>query len=477
MMKKFTKLLGVSLGVLAGAVTMVCLLAAKAPAQEVNAPTLADYEAWMAKYADAKPDFKPGDVLTVRDLERVRPFIPPGYFPQLNFPELKMEIIAPVSHQPRRDYMDCTEKYQNQVRLTKDGLLENYVCGQPFSNASLTTSDPTAGLKGIWNYEYKWINYGLAIQSGFAVWDSFNGRHDGVKISTEVAPEAWTSGVMWPSVETGDISETARGGGNFTRVLQWFHQRVYFNNLAQVPNHTLDVPGAKDFMYKEFTGFFEPFDIRGTAFIIYRYQDTTRSDDAWAYIPNLRRVRRISAEVKSDSLLGTDATLEDFYGFSGREPDWNFRFLGWKDVLCVLDPKDDYSHSYGPNGMVPDDVWSIRRMAVILRTPKDPRHPFSGVINFFDAEAWNSSFHFNIDRKGKLWKIIQWQWKYSESFKRWAQINHGVQAMTWQHGFCLDVQQGHGTLWFCGFNCGFPNSAPSHVAELYDINKLEQIHR
>jgi hypothetical protein len=32
-------------------------------------------------------------------------------------------------------------------------------------------------------------------------------------------------------------------------------------------------------------------------------------------------------------------------------------------------------------------------------------------------------------------------------------------------------------LWFCGFNCGFPNSTATHVAELYDINKLEQIHR
>jgi hypothetical protein len=40
--------------------------------------------------------------------------------------------------------------------------------------------------------------------------------------------------------------------------------------------------------------------------------------DAWAYIPNLRRVRRISAEVKSDSLLGTDITIDDFDGFNDR---------------------------------------------------------------------------------------------------------------------------------------------------------------
>jgi len=103
MIKKFTELVGLGVGILVGAAVLVCLFATKAPAAEVLTPTLADYEAWLAKYADAKPDFKPGDVLTVKDLERVRPFIPPGYFPQLNFPELKMEVIAPVSHQPRRD--------------------------------------------------------------------------------------------------------------------------------------------------------------------------------------------------------------------------------------------------------------------------------------------------------------------------------------------------------------------------------------
>ncbi|HXR37288.1 MAG TPA: DUF1329 domain-containing protein, partial [Candidatus Binataceae bacterium] len=213
MIKKFTELVGLGVGILVGAAVLVCLFATKAPAAEVLTPTLADYEAWLAKYADAKPDFKPGDVLTVKDLERVRPFIPPGYFPQLNFPELKMEVIAPVSHQPRRDYMDCTEKYQSQVKMTKDGLLENYVCGQPFADSSISTSDPMSGLKGVWNYEYKWINYGLAIQSGFAVWDTFNGTHEGVKINTEVAPEAWISGVVWPAVSVGDISDTTHGGG------------------------------------------------------------------------------------------------------------------------------------------------------------------------------------------------------------------------------------------------------------------------
>src|SRR5205814_5445854 len=37
---------------------------------------------WFTKYKDAKPQFKPGDVLTHADLEKVRPFMLPGYFEQ-----------------------------------------------------------------------------------------------------------------------------------------------------------------------------------------------------------------------------------------------------------------------------------------------------------------------------------------------------------------------------------------------------------
>ena len=65
--------------------------------------TRADYTDWLTKYANAKPDFKVGDVLTVKDLERMRPFVIPGYLDYLNFPEFKMRIVAPIDHTPLVD--------------------------------------------------------------------------------------------------------------------------------------------------------------------------------------------------------------------------------------------------------------------------------------------------------------------------------------------------------------------------------------
>ncbi len=92
----------------------------------------------------------------------VGPFAPPGFIERLNFPELKMPIIAPRAHTPRRDFMACTEKYQSQVKLEADGALANYVCGQPFADAARDPQDPLSGLKAACNFEYRWQTTGYS---------------------------------------------------------------------------------------------------------------------------------------------------------------------------------------------------------------------------------------------------------------------------------------------------------------------------
>ena len=436
------------------------------------------YIDWMNKYKDTKPDFKPGDVLTSKDIERMRPFVPPGWLEQFNFAEFRAPIIAPMPHTPRKDYMNCTEKYGHQTRITSDGAMENYVCGQPFPTESLDPNDPMSGVKIAWNYEWKWQNYGLIVMNHMWGWVRNGGDHNGnAPQNADPPPKAWTEGIQFTSPFPTNISADWGGGGTYERTLSGFYQKTLFSHLAQLDGKPLPIPNAQDFQHKEITIFFEPFDIRGTAFIVYRYLDPHRSDDGWAYVPTLRRVRRISAEVKSDSLLGTDLTIEDYYGFNGRDLDWDWKFLGWKDVLGVYDPGYDYMHTYGINGTVPNDPqWSVKRVAVVLRTPKWSRHPYSAAINFLEPETWLGPYHVVFDRKNKLWKVCEWTWKYSENFKQFAEINHGIQSYTWEGLSMVDVQNARATI-IRGYGDGFPNYPMNEVQGVYDINHLEQVHR
>ncbi len=238
----------------------------------------------------------------------------------------------------------------------------------------------------------------------------------------------------------------------------------------------LPVPGAKEFFWKEFEGFFEPYDVRGQVFITYRYNDPYRSDDAWAYDPQSRRVRRISVEVKSDSLVGTEQTEEDFNTFSARPVRWNFKFLGWRNLLCVMDSKYDYPRYYGPNGIVPDDLWSMRRFAVVERTPKEPHHPYSSVLMFWDTEDWHPWMALMFDRQQNLFKSLTYTFRWSEDYEQFGELNHGVQATGLQGLVAVDYGNKRATI-FPAFGGGFPDVDVSHVDKLFDISKLEEFHR
>ena len=442
-------------------------------------PTRHTVDQWLAQNANAKPDFKPGDVLTSKDLERVRPFMVPGYFDQLNFPELKMEIGASRSHMPRKDFADCTEKYQGQVKLKSDGTIDNYLCGQPFPNDSLVPNEPQSGLKAICNFVHRWQNYGPLDLNFMFIYVRFGGSHEGAAPNAiESPPVTWSGGQHFTSAMPTDAARFFGGGGTFVKTMSSFYQRVYYSHLAQRTGEVgvLPVPNAKEFFWKEFEGFFEPYDMRGQVFITYRYNDPYRTDDAWAYDPQLRRVRRISVEVKSDSLVGTEQTEEDLNTFSGRPARWNWKFLGWRNLLCVMDSKYDYAHYYGPNGIVPDDVWSLRRFAVVERTPKEQHHPYSSVVMFWASEDWHPWMAVMFDRQQNLFKSLTYTFRWSEDFKDWAELNHGVQADQLQGLAAVDYHSQRATI-FPAFGAGFPDVDVNHVDKLFDISKLEEFHR
>lgn len=456
------------------AAALLCLPAPGAMAEDSSSYTRETFERWFSQYRNARPDFKPGDVLTSRDIERMRPFVPPGYLEQLNFPEARLEVAQPRNHPLAQAYSACTEKYGAQVKLASDGAPVNYRCGQPF--AQLDPGDPRSGIKAAWDFDYHWDNYGLNILNVLWIWVRNGGTHEKTEYPVGMPPGSLFEGIDYTTKLPTDVAHDFGGGGTFQRSLASYYQRVRFSHLAQLDGGSLPLTGAEDWEWKEISYFYEPFDIRGTAFVIFRREDPHLAESAWAYVPNLRRVRRVTSEVKSDSLLGTDMVLDDFYGFNGKPLDWNWKFWGFKDILAVTDSRQDYMRLYGPNGTIPDDQWSLRRVLVLERVPKDSRYPYSSALMFVDAETWFALYHFAFDTSKKLWKTNQWQWRYSEDAKEFSEVNHGAQTMYFQGAVTTDVQNGRASI-YPAYGSGYPSLHASQVGRLYDVNKLEEIHR
>ena len=57
--------------------------------------------------------------------------------------------------------------------------------------------------------------------------------------------------------------------------------------------------------------FQSPADVKNTSFMSWTYDDESKSDDQWIYLPALKKIKRISSDSKSDYFMGSDFTYDD----------------------------------------------------------------------------------------------------------------------------------------------------------------------
>jgi hypothetical protein len=74
--------------------------------------------------------------------------------------------------------------------------------------------------------------------------------------------------------------------------------------------------------------FAEPADVKGTATLMIEHSDG--DDDIWIYLPALHKTRRLVANNKKDSFVGTDFSYGDIIGH--RVDDWTYTYVGTDTV-------------------------------------------------------------------------------------------------------------------------------------------------
>jgi hypothetical protein len=100
---------------------------------------------------------------------------------------------------------------------------------------------------------------------------------------------------------------------------------------------------------KYFILFHQPADVRDMTFLVWKYP--FRDSDRWLYIPAIKLVKRIAANDKRSSFVGSDFSYEDVSGRAAEEDNHTLlreeKFEG-KDVFIVKSvPKDEKSADFG----------------------------------------------------------------------------------------------------------------------------------
>lgn len=166
---------------------------------------------------------------------------------------------------------------------------------------------------------------------------------------------------------------------------------------------------------KESVIFYEPNEIKGFILLRIKYWDINKADDSYAYIPALRRVRRLTGADDTDPLLGTDATTDDFEVFRQKfDSRMKFRILEQRDFLVprtyvgMENIPAYYDHKkYGP---CPQVEWEIRPFWVLEIMINNPDYAYSKRVLYVDAVPLDQGGSYLLswgefyDQKGRLWK-------------------------------------------------------------------------
>lgn len=416
-----------------------------------------DFLIWVKQNQSAQVNFKDGDKITFDNADSIRAFVPPGYQDEMIFDGMEVVVRDATDLSPPEVYNTATNKFYGQASIGDNDALENYTAGLPFDPDKLSTDDPQAGAKAAWNFNFRWQHQGLEIPNLHWIWVRAGGDHKD------------------HSVMKTEYGSNYQGGGQFERVLEGTYQRAYFTHRSDLADKDYKLSGGwtRNTEFRELTDFNSPFDISGTGFLVLRHQDAEDADDSWAYVPSLRRVRRISVEVKSDSLLGTDHTLEDFYCFAGRVPEHEWKYIGKVRMLAVARSRTPETVYYGPNGWTPKDDWELRTVNVYQQIPKSSSHPYSSKFIMTDNQNSESYYCNAFDRKGELWKVWSLTKVWTEDPQYSGETPKGIQMSSFQSINVIDKQNNRGTL-VPTHKSGYPAYTEREIRRRFDVNTLTE---
>ncbi len=420
---------------------VVCLLAAPAVAQEDTA---------------AAPTFSEGDVITIDQIDKLKPFLPPEFWANRDFffyEGMQLEIgPSYADYSPPKVYKDATEKYRGQPKIGPEASLENYRAGQPFPMEEIDCKgDPNAGAKIAWNFVRRWEGAGGSARFYYSYWDRgeelplyYEGNSTGVGLAFRPEPEYEATG--------GDVF---RGEKRYT---------------AGGPNVEA------------------PFDARGIMLLTYRYkasygpEATTKNDDTWVYVPTLRRVRRISTAQRTDAVSGTDFTMDDLFSFNGIVPQYEWECLGEQELVApvrtkVLAYPFEKDHNFGPYGLsFADDRWELRKTVKFRFTPRNSDHPYKFKDIYIDINSMEPLYSFAYDRKGELWKILwhnhRWSADYEpEDYAGWQDVPE-PRDLTVVADIIVNVQTGTGNRIEFWDRNGTPMKSKGKIRRYIDVGRL-----
>ncbi len=306
-----------------------------------------------------------------------------------------------------------------------------------------------------------------------------------------IEPHRWFLAVKWATPTGFDRSV------EFGAYARW--------NIGRPSGPPTDNPD--DCYLKDMNFGVSPYDVVGVATMNWWHTDPEKWQSTYAFVPSIRRVRRLSAANSSEGLYGSTIARDDVYGWGGKIQYMKWKLVGVKDMLVPIapngiekamvageqspkklaaDPSLIKSRGQIPLNQVARITWSPeeqvtvgyedpnwqgvawaptklklakRKCWIVEAEPKDPYYAVGRRVIYIDKSAYWAYWSTLYDRAGEYWRTQMFLEKMAYTPGR---------DMTVRHPFWYvseDVRQNRATFldfqskgYFTEYQLGFPDT-------------------
>jgi hypothetical protein len=202
--------------------------------------------------------------------------------------------------------------------------------------------------------------------------------------------------------------------------------RTRLQAMGYVGRHGGPIPNPARVVAKATSLALEPPDVEGVSTLTVRHIDWGKPDDMWAFVPQTRRARHVSAASRSEPVAGMDIFADDINCYAGKVETYRWTLVGqgtalapvvaspyalpqravsatrWMIDTPALPARFENGGGKGAPWLITDGLVFVPRPVWIVEgLSTDPYYNFGKVIMYFDRDMYRIYWKLVSNRAGE----------------------------------------------------------------------------
>lgn len=221
-----------------------------------------------------------------------------------------------------------------------------------------------------------------------------------------------------------ELNDVTQSGEVLRTVKILLSQRYYIGTTAPPPRALPDNTESR-----QLGAALAPKDLEGIGILTWRFNDWTTWDQMWAFLPTIRRVRRVRSSTRGDRIPGFEVQGDDADCYDNKTTYFDWKLSGEADVIGPIGTESPYPYTLrdeaptrrvmevpynnavyetrgatGAGWFTLKNAYIRRPVWIIEGTPKDPYYEAGRIVLYIDRDLYHGYYKLTFNRAGELYR-------------------------------------------------------------------------